>query len=453
MHKNLFLLTEERPKTDVVEKILDIYCCKYKKEFKKLNINIKPIILDNILEYYLVEGYSISNIFSIKLKLISGYSSFVDYLLFESTNDPNPEEAFRYLKMAIEETKTDSGESRNTAAGQRATKFAFLSHYKDKFSEDFFSVMLYNDHTKQSKVDTDSVRFMKRCMKTMNVEFYGDNSLDLYPFSSIDELIQEKNSLRKPPPGNVPVRITKKDEDIYISGRLSKPANKGNIGHDPNVGQITGISSALRQLGHKGKIIVTHHAVKQSVVNNMSKNKFTIAATFLDINLSDGIKLPENEIDSQYWKYEMRTEKVSSILLHMICDQVGYKLVYENHAGSERGYFYDEFGNKITVAKKYNNKNINLPDYVFRDNEQKKIYIVEAEMHENLDKGLEQIKSFDLFEELFVKKYFPHFIVSRVICLSNSIKGFHHPKVIFGIDRNNELIANEITPKKIKDFT
>ena len=104
----------------------------------------------------------------------------------------------------------------------------------------------------------------------------------------------------------------------------------------------------------------------------MKNNKFITAATVLDIHLSDKIRLPKRNIGDLYWKYETKTEKVSSILLHMICDQVGYELVYENHAGSERGYFYDEYSKKITIPKKFNNKNINLPDYVFKDSEQKK---------------------------------------------------------------------------------
>lgn len=450
--KKIYLLTEERPKSDVVKKILDIYCEKNCKNTEIKKINIIPTIEHSVFTEFIVDGYKIDGIEKIILKIVSGYSSFVDYLLFESEDLPNENHPFDGLKMAIEETKTDSKESRNTAAGQRATKFAFLNFFKNKLSKNFELIMLYNDPTRQSKEDTDSVKFMKRCLKTSSVEFFGDNSENLMPFNSIDELIDEKNNMRKPPAGNIPIRINKNNDYITISGRLSKPANKGNIGYDPNIGGIIGISSALRVLGFKNKIIVTHHGVKQSVVDKMKKNKFTTAATVLGINLSDGIKLPKNDVDDLYWKYETRTEKVSSIILHMICNQVGYDLVYENHAGSERGYFYDKSEKKITVPKKFNGKNISLPDYVFRDNEQKRIYIVEGEMHKNLSKGLEQIKSFDLFEDLYVKKYFQNYSTKRVICLSNAKKDFYHPKVIFSIDSNNNISVNESTPIKIKNF-
>ena len=45
--------------------------------------------------------------------------------------------------------------------------------------------------------------------------------------------MEEKNGMRKPPTGNVPVRMNRGEGHISISGRLSKPANKGNIAYDP----------------------------------------------------------------------------------------------------------------------------------------------------------------------------------------------------------------------------
>ena len=119
--KKIYLLTEERPKVDVVKKILDIYCEKNCKGKEITKINIIPIIKHSIFTGFVVDGYRIDGIEKIILKIVSGYSSFVDYLLFESENLPNENEPFKNLKIAIEETKTDSTESRNTAAGQRAT--------------------------------------------------------------------------------------------------------------------------------------------------------------------------------------------------------------------------------------------------------------------------------------------------------------------------------------------
>ena len=73
-------------------------------------------------------------------------------------------------------------------------------------------------------------------------------------------------------------------------------------------------------------------------------------------------------------------------------------------------------------------------------------------MHENLKRGLDQIKSFDLFEDLYIKKYYKNYSTERVICLSNSKKKFSHPKVIFNIDSENNITVNSFTPAKIKNF-
>ena len=106
--KKIYLLTEERPKPDVVSKILDIYCEKHFKHKEITKINIYPIIENSIFNGFVVDGYQIDGIEKIILKIVSGYSSFVDYLLFESENLPNENRPFDDLKMAIEETKTNS---------------------------------------------------------------------------------------------------------------------------------------------------------------------------------------------------------------------------------------------------------------------------------------------------------------------------------------------------------
>ena len=73
-------------------------------------------------------------------------------------------------------------------------------------------------------------------------------------------------------------------------------------------------------------------------------------------------------------------------------------------------------------------------------------------MHENLEEGIKQIKSFDLFEDLYVKRFYKNYSTERVLCLSNSKKDFYHPQVIFSIDSNNVITVNEFTPSKIKEF-
>ena len=108
----LWILTEEKPKTNIV---LDIFM-----EFAKDNnfsyflgdIRIIPIVSNNRFTFeYDVIGITCNNVPKIKIRIISGNSSFVDYLVYFQEKLPKPEEEPLY---AIEVTKTTDGESRNT---------------------------------------------------------------------------------------------------------------------------------------------------------------------------------------------------------------------------------------------------------------------------------------------------------------------------------------------------
>ena len=443
---NVWILTEERPKIEIVMQIIKIYDCLAVVDRMKILPVIKDYKFHFMFEIQDVQSKKINKIF---LKIVSGYSSFVDYLFFATQDEPNEDDQFNGLLYAIEETKTDSNESRNTSAGQRATKFAFLNYLKQFNKVNFDIIMLYNKSEKQNKIDPPSVVFMKRCLKTVDVKFLGDNSDDLETFNSIDQVIEFKNSMRSPPGNNTPVRMYKGLDFISITGILSKPSDAGNISHDPNIGQIVGISNTLRKLGWNKKIIVKDHQVKQTKIDKMRGNKFLFASKMFEIDL-EGIKKQNYDIPLNYWKYDNRTEKVATILLHMlIAGNEKFHLVYENHAGSERGYFYDEFNSIITIPKKYQNSNINLPDFVFADLETKSIFMCEGEMKGNEYKGLEQIENFHLFENLYLKKYYENFTTKKFLIISNGNTDEIMNETLFQVNSDGTLEYNELLPLDI----
>ena len=80
---NLYILTEERPKIKVLKKILKHYCEVYNKN---ISVN-QPLILPNLTserfsnEYELI-NIDIDGIKNIIIKVASGQSSFVDFLIF-----------------------------------------------------------------------------------------------------------------------------------------------------------------------------------------------------------------------------------------------------------------------------------------------------------------------------------------------------------------------------------
>lgn len=311
--------------------------------------------------------------------------------------------------------------------------------------------MLYNNKSHQNDNEASSVVFIKRCFKTLGIKIYGDFSEKYRPFYQIDELIEFKNKMRNPPAGNTPIKIKKYDDRIEISGTLSKPAHKGNIGHDPNQGQLITIAYTLRKLGWDNDIVITHHKVSQNYLNNNSKNKFIYASKILGIKLSDVI-FREVNLYEFYWKFEKKGEKVASILLHIICNNLNYITIYENHAGSERGYFYTSDREAIQIPKKYNGNNIRLPDYVFKDPDEKIIYICEGEMYENYNIGVEQLNGFTLFIEQYLKTYYQEHKIIKSIILSDAVDFNLKDKVLFQLCNNGKMIISENAPLKLKDF-
>lgn len=90
-HKNLWILTEEKPKREVIAHILF--------KFSKDNqipcfidaIRILPILDKNRRFSFLYEvvGFRSNKINKVFLKIVSGYSSFVDFLIFYQDSQPN----------------------------------------------------------------------------------------------------------------------------------------------------------------------------------------------------------------------------------------------------------------------------------------------------------------------------------------------------------------------------
>lgn len=459
---NLYILTEERAKPHVVKRILEIYSNEYNKQLK-VNNGIKIISNINSNEIfnseYKIENAEINGIDNIILKIASGNSSFVDFLVFEQSSAPkecsiNNEHDGNNLKLLIEETKTSDKESRNTGVYQRMSKFV----YADYFYPNTPKIMLYNiAEPDDDKTPSDTSIFGTNMLLTQNVKIIGKSLKYFDKFKSIDELIEYKNGMRRPPKGNVPILITKENNSIKISGRLSKPANAGNIGHDPNIGALTAISKTLRSLGWDKDIIITQHGVKQEYVNNARSNKFFNIASILNLKL-EGIDISSTKSNlKQYWHYEKNSEKMGTILLHLIgiTDSPRTEAIYENHAGCERGYFYTSSGQALALPKKdKNGVNLYLPDLILKNDDNKEILLIEGKQSSTLNQGLKEIKHFEAIEDEFIKKYYPSYSITRwVSTYGENIYGNGiHPKVLFHLNKNGTFLLNEKTPAWLTDL-
>lgn len=473
---NLWILTEERPKPSVIFQILSLYCKDFggkfanyktlKVEGKEYSIErsgvpiefselkIKPVITNGIFQFsYIVEGIIIENLNKIIIKTVSGSSSFFDFLVFKQKSEPINGQTDNLL-MAIEETKTSDDESRNTGVYQRASKFVFI----DPYTTSAKLYMLYNDEleAREDKKPSDTSIFGTNMLLTINATIVG-KKLDKWfkPFTSLDDMIEFKAGMRKPPAGNVPIDITKYDDRIEVSGRLSKPAESGNIGHDPNIGALSIICKCLRCLGWTKDIVITHHGVSQSYINkSKGNNKFLYICSILGIKLKDrtipsGVSLPK-----QYWHYEMSSEKVASILLHVLGEYNGMRGIYQNHAGCERGYYKTNKNALIALPKKdKNNINLYLPDLVLHDSLTKTIILVEGKKLSTLQDGIKEIENYDSIENEYIKIHYPECSIYRCVSIfGGKSTGILHKDVILYLNEDGQIFINPNAPQCIKNI-
>lgn len=350
--KNLWILTEERPKKEVLEIIFEYFAKDQKIGFFGSDLKIIPLLNENkcFNFTYEVVGFKCAKVNHVYLKTVSGKSSFVDFLIFFQEKQPKLSDIPIY---AIEETKTDDSESRNTGVYQRCSKFVYIENYYPTTKK----IMLYSLKIAQKETPTETNIFGTRLLLTLGVEILGKklDSKIFKPFTSIKELVNAKNFMRRPPKGNIPIVINYDENDlskIQISGRLYK--NSG-LSHDPNIGALTIISAALRKLGWKNKIEIIMHGLEQQHIGR--KNKFVQIANQLNISLED-LKIPKSELPKEYWHYDFNGEKLATIFIHLVVENFTESYsIFENHAGCEKSYFQTKEGEYIPLKKYADRKN------------------------------------------------------------------------------------------------
>jgi hypothetical protein len=452
MKNNLWFLTEERPKKEVLATIFQKFAKDYGFAVFVDIIRIFPILENDKFTFtYEVTGFRCNKVNRVFIKTVSGNSSFIDFLIFYQQHEPTQKDEPIY---AIEETKTDDKESRNTGVYQRCSKFVFVDNYFPTTKK----IMLYNLQIEQKEKPTDTYIFGTKLLLTLGVEILGKrlDSEIFTPFKNIDEIIDFKSKMRKAPARNVPILLTKSKEKIEISGRLFK---NGGLSHDPNIGALSIIANALRLLGWKKKIEITQHGLEQKHVGKT--NKFIQIANKLNISLK-GLKVPKAEMAKDYWKYDKDGEKLGTIFTHLVVENFtqGFS-IFENHAGSEKGYFIPLKGEPIPLAKykdreKYKagdkSEIVNIPDLVLVDLSNKIVIDIEGKKYQFRKNGIKELASYDAFDEMYVKKHYPKFKITRTVVLYGS----QEEKLIeieigFLLNQNGQLVLGVKAPKLFQE--
>lgn len=447
---NLWILTEERPKKEVLGAIIEKFAKDHGIACFINNIRILPLLNDDktFTFTYEVKGLDSQVVNQIFIKTVSGYSSFVDFLVFYQDKEPTLKDTPVY---AIEETKTDDAESRNTGVYQRASKFVYIEYYYPNVKK----IMLYSLQVNQKEEATPTNVFGTRCLLTLGVEILG-KKLDpkiMVPFTSIDEVIQAKNSMRQPPKGNVPINIYKTGNKIQVSGRLFK---SGGLAHDPNIGSLSLICATLRFLGWQGDLEITLHGLSQSHVN--ATNKFIKIANRFNIGL-EGLSIANPKEKEDYWRYDIQGEKLGTIFVHLVVENFtnGFS-IYENHAGCERGYFLTAKG-EPKVVEKYKDRElykagdksqiIHIPDLVLADFDRLKIINVEGKKDTTMEQGIRELNNFDAFEEMYVKTYYPEYkeIIRTVVLYGGTKEEIERIEVSFLLNKKGKMILGIKAPE------
>jgi hypothetical protein len=399
-----------------------------------------------------VLGLSSPAVSDVFLRVISGNSSFVDYLVYFQEREPTASDVPIF---AVEETKTDDSESRNTGVYQRASKFVYIDmHYPG-----VTSYMLYNLRVSQKSTPSPTGVFGTRCLRTLGVRILGKSEpiSSSEPFESVEELISFKNAMRRPPVGNVPILISRPDcTTITISGRLFKSQG---LSHDPNIGALSLISACLRRLGWTGRIVVTEHGLEQSHL--VPRNKFIQIACHLDVEL-DGLARPNAVVPGNYWRYEKSGEKLGTIFLHLVVEEFSKGFaIYENHAGCERGYFIGRDGTAIQVSKRLKDEGgvmhkhaeaIALPDLVLIDPQRREVINVEGEKAVNVSAGIAQLEGFSNIETHYIAVHYPDFRILRTVVLyGGSDRSIRQVEVSLLVNDAGQIVLGVRAPSLFRD--
>jgi len=297
--------------------------------------------------------------------------------------------------------------------------------------------------------------FGTRLLLTFGVTVLG-KKLDpriFKPFTSVDEIIDAKNRMRRPyAAANVPIVITKRENSLEISGRLIKG---GFLAHDPNIGALSMIAACLRKLGWGGLITITKHGLMQHHVG--IRNKFVLIANKLDICL-DGLIVPKANLPKLYWHYDYKGEKLGTIFIQIVVESFTESYaVFENHAGCEKGYFTTSKGEHIPLAKYYNReaykagdkeKIICIPDLVLLDIKETEAITVEGKKYRCRQKGIEELAGYDAFDELYLKPYYPDYkIIRTVVLYGGTVDRIVEVEVGFLLNRNGKMVLGIRAPK------
>lgn len=408
---DLIILFEEVPLNNSVSKILTHHYTKNVIVNKILPFTNEQIGLGFLIDYE-IENKKFQSLGA----LFSSSSSKFDIMIFDNKQFPFNNKV-KPLHL-IEWTKSSNKDSRNMLY-QRFTKFVSHDYIDIKQS-------LIIEQGSTSKKITSAYKIIARLYKTVGVPVLitsVDNEVPIeaklfneaIPYSSVDELINEKNNQKKPVSGQEQKFNYSENGKLEYSIRLQKGKTESGWS-DPSVGTVLLNAFALRKLGYIYNLNIVKHQFKKEVLKTITTGKSKHHKAFEKFNITlDNypFQFTGNEFN---WGIDKNTEKVGSIYVHCLINLDSLiDVIFHNHAGGE----YSDItikGERI-IFEQMESK----PDLCFVSNQHKKIFVIEAKKTQYLEQGRKQILKTNKFSNL-IKSYYKEFEIINLLVLTDSEK-------------------------------
>tara|TARA_R110000824_G_scaffold26346_2_gene90611 strand:+ start:1628 stop:2950 length:1323 start_codon:yes stop_codon:yes gene_type:complete len=407
---NIYILGEECPRSASIEQIVKFCCGKRNLNFKVSNLQVTPVKQNNkFMRYYRISGVNVEGVKNVYYKIVRGTGSFVDYLCYFQRRPPiQADKPF----AVIEDNKSRPSDAGNMHK-QRLVKFVNVKkHYPGAH---MLYLNIVPDFRRKEGIQPTYKRSV-RMLNTLGVEvklisFSGeDRTPEFNPYQSLEEFCEDYEI--KGRAGETPTGIELNSNILKISTKLLKGV--GGLS-DPGVGFVCAAAQVSRNLGHDGEIIVINHGLSDNWLAKERASKLAQCSRDLGIkfkNTEGHTKINCSYDKEEYWDAGCSGEKHASILADiMLRSRPDHKIIYDNHAGTERGWFIESDGKHVSVAKNIGG----IPDLVVKDDNTKNILVFEGEMYKNIKKGVKQIKTFKGFKRLLESKYPGYGIIFHLI--------------------------------------
>ena len=175
----------------------------------------------------------------------------------------------------------------------------------------------------------------------------------------------------------------------------------------------------------------------------------------------EGLTVPDAELPTTYWKYEMESEKLATIFIHLVVEEFTQaRAIYDNHAGGEQGYFQkiEDQETDYMVLEKYEDrdaykagnksKRLHRPDLILFDDQRSEIINIEGKKFGNRKVGIKQLEKYDAIEREYIQQHYSWCKIIRTVVIYGSQQTkITEPEISFLLNKRGDIILGQEPPQ------